>query len=291
MKPPPLFYHAPETAAEAVALLADLGDEAKLIAGGQSLVPMLALRLAVFGHLVDLRRVAGVRGIERRDGRVWIGAATTQAEIGRSATVARYVPLLTRATPLIGHFQIRNRGTLGGSIAHADAAAEYPAVALALDAELETLSPRGSRTLPASAFFTGMWTTLLEEDELLTGVTFPERVPRSGYAVAEFARRSGDFAIAGAAVAVELDADGLIERCGIGMFGLGPTARRATAAEADLTGRAAAERTPQEVAEAALAELGSVPADLHASADYRRHIGGVMVARAWKRAVEEAGDV
>ncbi|ROO85941.1 carbon-monoxide dehydrogenase medium subunit [Actinocorallia herbida] len=291
MKPPPLSYHAPEDAAEAVGLLAELGDEAKVIAGGQSLVPMLALRLAVFGHLVDLRRVDGVRGIERRDGRVWIGAATTQAEVGRSETVAADVPLLARATPLIGHFQIRNRGTLGGSIAHADAAAEYPAVALALDAELETLSPRGTRTLPAAEFFTGMWSTLLEEDELLTGVTFPVRGPRSGFAVEEFARRSGDFAIAGAAVAVELDGAGRIARCRIGLFGLGPTPRRATAAEAELTGRDAAGRTPEEVAEAALAEVASVPADLHASADYRRHIGRVMVARAWKRAVKEASDV
>ncbi|GAB2831455.1 xanthine dehydrogenase family protein subunit M [Actinocorallia aurea] len=290
MKPPPLSYHAPESGAEAVALLAELGDEAKVIAGGQSLVPMLALRLAVFGHLVDLRRVAGVRGVDKRADRVWIGAATTQAEVGRSKTVAADVPLLARATPLIGHFQIRNRGTLGGSLAHADAAAEYPAVALALDAELETLSPRGTRILRAADFFQGMWSTLLEEDELLTGVTFPVRGPRSGFAVEEFARRSGDFAVAGAAVAVELDAAGRIARCGIGLFGLGATARRASAAEAEATGKDAAALTAQEVAEAALAELESVPADLHASADYRRHIGRVMVARAWARATAEAAN-
>ena len=134
MKPAPFDYHAPGTVEEAVALLAELGDSAKVIAGGQSLVPMLALRLAMFDHLVDLRRVDGLRSIERRNGSLFIGAGTTQATIERSTEVADAVPLLARVTPLIGHFQIRNRGTIGGSLAHADPAAEYPAVALALDA-------------------------------------------------------------------------------------------------------------------------------------------------------------
>ncbi|WP_106403639.1 FAD binding domain-containing protein [Actinocorallia populi] len=290
MKPAPFTYHAPRDAAETVGLLAELGEEAKLIAGGQSLVPMLALRLAVFDHLVDLRHVAGLRGIERRGDAVWIGAATTQAEIGRSEQVARDVPLLSRATPLIGHFQIRNRGTIGGSVAHADAAAEYPAIALTLDARLETLSPRGSRTLPAAGFFTGMWSTGLAEDELLTGITFPVRAPRSGFAVEEFARRSGDFALAGAAVAVELDGDAQIRRCAIGLFGLGPVPLRAVAAEAALAGRGTDSVSAEEVGSTAVAELRSVPADLHGSADYRRHVGAVMVARAWRRAVKEAGD-
>ncbi len=290
MKPAPFTYHAPGSAAEAVALLAELGEDAKAIAGGQSLVPMLALRLAVFEHLVDLRRAAELRGIERRDGALWIGAGTTQAAIGRSPEVAASVPLLARATPLIGHFQIRNRGTIGGSIAHAESAAEYPAVALTLDARLETLSPRGRRTLPADGFFTGTWSTLLEPDELLTGITFPIRGPRSGFAVEEFARRSGDFALAGAAVSVELDGDAQIRRCAIGLFGLGPVPLRATAAEEALTGRGADSLAAEEVGRAAVAELRSVPADLHGSADYRRHVGAVMVARAWQRAVKEAGD-
>lgn len=290
MKPAPFTYHAPQDAAEAVGLLAELGEEAKFIAGGQSLVPMLALRLAVFDHLVDLRRVAGLRGVERRGDEVWIGAGTTQAEIGRSEEVARNVPLLARATPLIGHFQIRNRGTIGGSIAHADAAAEYPAIALTLGARLEALSPRGARTLPAEGFFTGMWSTGLAEDELLTGVAFPVRGPRSGFAVEEFARRSGDFALAGAAVSVELDGAAQIRRCAIGLFGLGSTPLRASAAEAALAGCGADSPAAEEVGRAAVAELRSVPADLHGSADYRRHVGAVMVARAWQRAVKEAGD-
>ena len=151
MKPAPFDYHRPETATEAVRLLAELGDEAKVLAGGQSLIPMLALRLTVFGHLVDIARIDGLRRIERRAGEVWIGAGTTAAAVEHSADVAAGVPLLARATPFVGHFQIRNRGTIGGSLAHADPAAEYPAVAVALDAELEALSPRGTRRIPAGS--------------------------------------------------------------------------------------------------------------------------------------------
>jgi aerobic carbon-monoxide dehydrogenase medium subunit len=288
MKPASFEYHAPSSLEEAVALLAELGDDAKAIAGGQSLAPMLVLRLAVFGHLVDLRHVTELRGIERRNGSLWIGAGTTQAAIQRSGEVAGGVPLLARATPLIGHFQIRNRGTIGGSLAHADAAAEYPAVALALDARLETYSPRGRRTIPATGFFTGMWSTALADDELLTGIEVPVRGPRSGFAVEEFARRHGDFALAGAAVAIELDDGGRIRRCGIGLFGLGPAAQRAPAAEAAATGADAAGTDAADVGRAAMSELASVPSDLHGSAAYRTRVGAAMVARAWQKAVKEA---
>ncbi|MGI5330544.1 FAD binding domain-containing protein [Actinomadura nitritigenes] len=291
MKPASFEYHAPTSLDEAVGLLADLGEDAKAIAGGQSLAPMLVLRLAVFGHLVDLRRVPGLRGIERRDGSLWIGAGTTQAAIQRSGEVAGAVPLLARATPLIGHFQIRSRGTIGGSLAHADAAAEYPAVALALDARLEAYSPLGRRTIPAAGFFTGLWSTALAEDELLTGIAFPARGARSGFAVEEFARRRGDFALAGAAVAVELGEDARIRRCGIGLFGLGPTAQRAPAAEAAATGADAAGVAAGDVGRAAMTELASVPSDLHGSAAYRTRVGAAVVARAWQKAVEEATGV
>ncbi|WP_329409328.1 xanthine dehydrogenase family protein subunit M [Nocardia vinacea] len=290
MKPAAFEYHAPATAQEAVELLAELGDGAKAIAGGQSLMPMLILRLAVFDHLVDLRRLEGLRGIDSRDDSVWIGAGTTHSAVGKSPEVRGSVPLLSRATPLIGHFQIRNRGTIGGSIAHADAAAEYPAVALTLDAELEVLSPRGRRTIAVAEFFTGMWSTELAEDELLTGIVFPVRQGRCGFAIEEFARRSGDFAIAGATVAVRLDADSRIDRCAIGLFGLGPTAVRASTAEVELIGRAASEVDPRDVGHTAVSGLGSVPSDLHGSADYRRRVGAAMVARAWRRAVQEASD-
>jgi len=290
MKPAPFEYHAPDSAKEAVDLLAELGDGAKVIAGGQSLVPVLAMRLAVFDHLIDIRRIEALRGIEERGDSVWVGAGTTEAEIGRSELVARRVPLLSRATPLIGHFQIRSRGTLGGSLAHADASAEYPAVALALDATIEALSPRGQRTIPAAEFFTGIWTTALEPDELLTGVSFPSATGKQGFAIEEFARRSGDFAVAGAAVAVGLDPDGRISRSAIGLFGLGPTALRAAAAEAATPGAAASDIDAAEIGRAAVADLDSVPSDLHGTDDYRKKVGAAMVARAWEKAIMEAAN-
>ena len=288
MKPAPFEYHAPDTAAEAVNLLAELGDGAKVLAGGQSLVPMMALRLAVFEHLVDIGRIAELKGIERRDGALWIGATTTQAAVEASAEVASAVPLLAKATPLIGHFQIRSRGTLGGSIAHADPAAEYPAVALALDARMEVVSPKGRRTIEARDFFAGLWSTSMEPDELLVGVSFPIWSGRSGFAVEEFARRHGDFAIAGATIAVELDGNDWIQRCAIGLIGLGSTPERATAAEAELAGRPVTDVEPEEVGRLAMAGLPSVPSDLHGSAEYRKRVGAAMVARAWTTATAEA---
>jgi aerobic carbon-monoxide dehydrogenase medium subunit len=288
MKPAPFDYHRPDTAIEAVGLLAELGDEAKVLAGGQSLIPMLALRLAAFGHLIDVGRIDGLRGIERRNGEVWIGAGTTAAAVERSADVAAALPLLARATPFVGHFQIRNRGTIGGSLAHADPAAEYPAVAVALDAELEALSPRGTRCIPAGAFFTGLWDTVLESDELLTGVTFPTWSGRCGFAVEEVARRHGDFAIAGAAAAVELEGDDHVRRCGTGLIGLGSTPLRAARAEAAATGAAVGDVDADELGRLAVADLDAVPSDLHGSAAYRARIGAVMVARAWSAAAEEA---
>ena len=290
MKPAPFDYHAPATIEEAVALLAELGDSAKVIAGGQSLVPMLALRLAVFEHLVDLRRLDGLRTIERRNGTLFIGAGTTQATIEASSEVAGAVPLLARATPLIGHFQIRNRGTIGGSLAHADPAAEYPAVALALDAELVAQSPSGQRTIPAADFFHGTWDTDLAEDEVLVGIGFPVWEGRSGHAVEELARRHGDFALAGATVAVEVDGTGTVTRCGIGLLGLGSTPERAHDAEASVVGVTVGDVDAAELGSAAVARLGSVPSDLHASADYRRRVGATLVERAWTRAVAEALD-
>lgn len=290
MKPAPFTYHAPSSVEEAVSMLADLGEEAKPIAGGQSLIPMLALRLAVLEHLIDLSRLSDLRGVQRQDESVRIGAATTQASIERSTEVAESVPLLARATPLIGHFQIRNRGTIGGSIAHADAAAEYPAVALTLDAELEALSPRGRRVIPAAKFFTSVWSTDLASDEVLTAITFPVWRGRRGFAIEEFARRHGDFAIAGAAVAVELDSGDRIRRCGIGLFGLGPTPQRATGAETALIGSLVTEVAADDLGHTAVSALESVPSDLHGPAEYRKQVGAAMVARAWQRAVQEANN-
>jgi carbon-monoxide dehydrogenase medium subunit len=288
VKSAPFEYHAPASAEEAVSMLAELGDTAKPLAGGQSLVPLLALRLATLEHLVDVGRVEQLRGIEHGNGSVRIAGSTTQAAIERSADVAATVPLLARATPLIGHFQIRNRGTIGGSIAHADPAAEYPAVALTLEAQLEVLSTAGRRTVPATEFFTGMWSTALGDDELLTAVTFPVWTGRCGFAVREFARRHGDFAIAGAAIAVELDDADRVRRCNIGLLGLGPTPERAKAAEAALRGTSVDDIDADEIGRLALSTLESVPSDLHGSSAYRRRVGAAMTAAAWRAASREA---
>jgi carbon-monoxide dehydrogenase medium subunit len=288
VKPAPFEYHAPTEVDEVTALLADLGDSAKVLAGGQSLIPMLALRLTAFDHLVDVGRVDSIKGIETRNGGVWIGAGTTEAAVEHSDVVATGAPLLALATPLIGHFQIRNRGTVGGSIAHADPAAEYPAVALALDAEMEVVSQRGTRRIPASEFFTGLWTTSMDDDELLVGVSFPAWTGRCGFAVQEFARRHGDFAIAGAAVGLELDGDDRVRRCAIGLIGVGPTPVRSTDAEGQVTGAALSDIDPEDVGRSALAGLSDVPSDIHGSAQYRTRVGAVMVARAWTAAVADA---
>ena len=288
MKPAPFDYHVPETAAEAVGLLASLGDEAKVLAGGQSLIPMLALRLAVFGHLVDIGRIAELTGIERRNGHLRVGAGTTHVAVGASPEVARSVPLLAQATPLIGHIQIRNRGTLGGSVAHADPAAEYPAIALALDATMEVVSPGGSRQIPAAEFFDGLWSTTMAPDELLVAVSFPVWTGRTGFAVQEFARRHGDFAIAGATIGIEVDAADRVVRSAIGLIGLGSTPERARAAEADLVGQAIGDIDPHEVGRLAVAELTSVLDDQHGSVDFRKRVGAEMTARAWARAAADA---
>jgi carbon-monoxide dehydrogenase medium subunit len=291
VKPTTFDYHVPTTAAEVVSLLAEHGGAAKPLAGGQSLVPRLALRLTSFDHLVDLGGVDELRGVDRRDGSLRIGAMTTQAAIEKSPEIAAAAPLLTRATPLIGHFQIRNRGTIGGSLAHADPAAEYPAVVLVLDAELEVMSPAGVRSVPVAEFFTGLWSTAVAEDELLTAVTIPLWTGRTGFAIEEFARRHGDFAIAGAAVALEIDDDDRVRRCHLGLLGLGSAPERATEAESALAGAFVADVDAEEVGRLAVTPLESVPSDLHGSADYRRRVGAEVVARAWRRASEEARGV
>ena len=287
MKPSAFEYHVPGTVDEATALLTELGDEAKVLAGGQSLIPMLSLRLTHFDHLVDVGRVEGLSGIAREGDSLRVGAATVDAAVEANVEVAAAVPLLTRVTPLIGHFQIRNRGTLGGSVAHADPSAEYPAVALALNAEMEAVSRRGTRRIPAAEFFQGFWTTGLEADELLVGVHFPVWTGRCGYAVREFARRHGDFAIAGAVVAVQLDSGERIERCAIGLLGMGSTPLRASAAESQLSGGDAAV-SAEEVGRLAVSDLEDVPSDVHGPASYRTRVGAAMVARAWEDAIREA---
>lgn len=290
MKAAPFTYHRPEAVKEAVDLLAEFGDDAKILAGGQSLVPMLNLRLTRFDNLVDITRIDELVGIDRAGDEVRVGAATPHAFVGMDDEVAESVPLLSLATPYIGHFQIRNRGTLGGAIAHADPAAEYAAVALALDAVIEAVSPRGSREVPAREFFTALWENSLAADELLTAVRFPVWDGRCGFAVEEYARRHGDFAIAGAVVGVQLDDHDRVSRCGIGLLGLGSTPLRASAAEQAVVGRPVGDLTAAEAGRLAVGDLGDIPADLQGSAAYRSRVGATMVARAWTSASAEAND-
>jgi carbon-monoxide dehydrogenase medium subunit len=288
MKAAPFHYHRPGSVKEAAELLAEYGDDAKILAGGQSLVPMLAMRLTHFENLIDISRVAELQGIDLDGDEVVIGAGTPHAFVGMDDEVAESAPLLTLATPHIGHFQIRTRGTLGGAIAHADPAAEYAAVALALDAQMDAVSTRGTRQIPASEFFTGLWETSLTADEILTAVRFPVWGGRTGYAIEEFARRHGDFAIAGAVVAVEVDGDDRVARCGIGLLGLGSTPVRGCAGEEAVIGRPVAELSPDEIGRLTMSTLDDVPTDLQGSASYRRRVGAAMVSRALRSAIGEA---
>ena len=293
MKAAPFAYHRPESVKEAADMLAEFGDEAKVLAGGQSLVPMLAMRLTHFDNLIDISRVDELCGIDLDDGAVRVGATTSHALVGMDDEVADSVPLLTMATPHIGHFQIRTRGTLGGAIAHADPAAEYAAVALALDADMEAHSSRGARTIPAAEFFTGLWETSLASDEILTAVRFPVWDGRSGFAVHEFARRHGDFAIAGAVAAVEVDADDRVIRCGVGLLGLGSTPLRGTTAEDALVGRTVGDLDRDaalELARSTMAAIEDIPADLQGSSTYRARVGATMLARALSEALAAASE-
>jgi carbon-monoxide dehydrogenase medium subunit len=249
---------------------------------------MLAMRLTYFENLIDISHVEELKNIELRDDGLSVAAGTSHALVGMDDEVAESVPLLTLSTPYIGHFQIRTRGTLGGAIAHADPAAEYAAVALTLDATIEAASARERREIPAAEFFTGLWETSLAPDEIVTAVRFPVWSGRCGFSVEEFARRHGDFAIAGATVAVELDDDDRVARCGIGLLGLGSTPLRGSAAEDAVAGAPAGAVTAEEVGRLAMAGLSDIPADLQGSADYRSRVGAAMVARAWAVAVRQA---
>jgi aerobic carbon-monoxide dehydrogenase medium subunit len=286
MKPAKFEYHAPETVADVSALLAEHGDEAKVLAGGQSLVPMLNMRLTRFEHIVDLNRVGELQGITRTNGTLTVKAMTRQAVAEHDGQVAA-VPLLAQAIPQIGHFQIRNRGTVGGSIAHADPASELPAVALALDAELEIAGRGGTRRDQARDFFVGTWTTSLGDDDVLAAVHFPVWEGRTGFVVDEVARRSGDFALTGVVCGVEVDDAGAVKRSAIAFFGMAPTPVRGTQGEAALTGANPGAGDLGEIANLAVADCDPSD-DVHASAEYRKHVGAHLAERALERALGEA---
>jgi CO/xanthine dehydrogenase FAD-binding subunit len=272
---------------ETLALLAELGEGAKLLAGGQSLVPLLNFRLVRPQHLVDLNAVADLAGIREDDGHIVIGAMTRQRAVETSALVRRRCPLLAEAMPQIGHVQIRNRGTIGGSLAHADPAAELPAVVAALDGELVVRSARGRRVLKAEQFFLGYLSTAAEPSELLVEVRLPAVPPRTGTAFLEVSRRHGDFALVGVAATITLDEAGVCTGSAIVLTGVGPTpvvAREAAGALVGVKPSAAAFADAGRRVAAILTPDG----DMHASREYRQHVGGVLTARALARAAERA---
>jgi len=288
MKPPAFDYAAPGTVGEAVSLLGQHEGEAKILAGGQSLMPLLNMRLARPGLLVDLGRVPGLDYIREVDGGLAIGAMTTQRAVERSPLVASRNPLLHAAMRFIAHPQIRNRGTIGGSLAHADPAAECPAIALAMDAELHAVGPGGERTIPAADFFVTYLTTALAPTELLTEVRFPGLADSSGWSFMEIARRHGDFALAGAVATLTLDRGGRCSGARLVLFGVGSTPLRARAAEDALRGEKPSEALIERAAEKIGAAVDEPLSDVHASSEFRRHLAGVLARRSLTEAAGRA---
>jgi carbon-monoxide dehydrogenase medium subunit len=282
MKLPPFEYRCPKTVQETVELLVEHGDEAKVLAGGQSLLPMLAMRLARPAVLIDINRVAGLSDI-RVNGEVAIGALTRHRTAERSEALASAAPLLAAALRWVGHDAIRTRGTVGGSVAHADPAAEAPTVLRALDGHVVATSVRGQRTIDAESFLQGFLTTSLEPDELVTEVRLPIQPQRTGWSFDEFSRRSGDFALVGAATVVSLGADGMIAAARVALSGVAGVPYRAVSAEASLIGAAPSDAIFAEAAALAAADVDP-PSDLHGTAAYRKHLAGVLVRRGLKNA-------
>jgi CO/xanthine dehydrogenase FAD-binding subunit len=287
MKPAAFEYHAPDTLEEVLHLLAEHGDEGKIIAGGQSLVPMLSMRLARPAQLIDVNGVAALAGVELAEGALRIGATTTERVVERSPIVAPNAPALAEALPLIGHLAIRNRGTVGGSIAHADASAELPAVAMATDASMVVRGPGGERVVGADEFFVGHYSTTLADDECLVRIDIPTATASAGWAVQEVARRHGDFALVGVAAMVALGAGTTIAQARVCLFGVGERPVRAAEVEASLVGAEATPETFEAAAADAVRDL-TPGGDVHGSGEYRRHLARVTVRRALATAAERA---
>jgi carbon-monoxide dehydrogenase medium subunit len=285
VKPPPFDYVAPRSLHEAVDALARGGSDAKLLAGGQSLIPLLNFRLARPSLLVDLNRVSELAYITPRDKGMTIGAMTRQISVERDPQLIRAQPLLVEAIGWVGHTAIRSRGTIGGSLAHADPAAELPAVAVCLDAQLTVVGPRGRRTVAAEDFFVGYLSTLLEPDEILVETWLPPVRNGTGQAWVEFARRHGDFALAGVAVSLSVEGD-QVREARIVLTGVGGKPARAREAETLLVGGRVLERASA-AADAARSAIDP-DADVHASKEYRSHLAGVLTERAIRLAHERA---
>ena len=288
MIPAPFDYHAPATLAEAIGLLQEHGDDAKVLSGGQSLLPLLKLRLASAVHLVDIGRIPGLEYIKEEGGHLKIGGRTRESALERSDLIKTKYPILYDTALVIADPLVRNRATVGGNLAHADPANDHPATMLALGAEVVATGPKGERTIPIDRFFTGIFTTALSPGEILVEIRIPTPPPRSGGAYVKLERKVGDFATAAAAVQLTLGAKGTIERIGIGLTSAGPTPIKASEAERFLQNK-----TPdrQTIAEAAgLAGRAASPSpDRRGSVEYKREMARVLTTRALAKAVERAG--
>jgi carbon-monoxide dehydrogenase medium subunit len=287
MIPSSFDYHAPKTLEEALRLLERHGDEAKLLAGGHSLLPLMKLRLASPRFVIDIGRLRGMSYVREEEGMIAVGALTTHADVMASELLAQKCPLLSETAAEIGDVQVRNRGTIGGSLAHADPAADYPASILALDADIVAATSGGTRTIAARDLFVDMLTTQIRPGEILTQVRVPVQKGRAGASYKKLYQPASGFAIVGVAARLTLAANGKIETVAIGVTGLGPKAFRAEGAEKALIGKKPGEK---EIASAAkLAPRGIEPlGDLHASADYRREMAIVYTRRALEAAVARA---
>jgi carbon-monoxide dehydrogenase medium subunit len=288
MKLPPVDYEAPQTVSEAVELLGEHLDQASVLAGGQSLIPLLALRLAHPAVLIDINGIDGLSGVSATDGWVAIGAMTREYVAEESLAVAGAVPLLAAALPFIGHEAIRSRGTIGGSLAHADPAAELPAVARALDAEFVVCGQSGERIIPAADWFEGYLTTSRRPDELLVEVRFPAAGRGTGISFQEVARRHGDFAVVGLAASLTLSG-GLISDARLAFSGVSGVPARAAGAEDLLAGERPSADLFDEAARRAAEDINP-PADLHGSSDYRKKVAAALVRRGLRAAAGNADE-
>ena len=286
MKPAAFSYHRPESAEEAVAVLGRLGDEGRILAGGQSLVPLMNFRLAQPEHVVDVNRLTELDYVRDEGGAVRVGALARQSTVETDSAVAERLPLLREAIGFVAHPPIRHRGTLVGSVAHADPAAELPAVALCLEATVTVRGAGGDREIAAEDFFLGPFETAIEPGELATEVAFPAAAPGTGYGFVEFARRHGDFAIAGAGVTLALR-EGRIADPRVVLCGVGPTPLRAGAAERALDGAAPGDEAVAAAADAAVEGI-EPPADMHGGTRYRTGVARAQVRRAIAKALDRA---
>ena len=291
MKPAPFQYHAPHSLADALSLLAEHGYDAKPLAGGQSLVPTMNFRLAQPGILVDLNHIPGLAYIRLgSDGDLHIGAMTRHSTVEQDLLVAQHAPLLHETMPHIAHRQIRNRGTIGGSLAHADPSAELPSVAVALHARFRLQSQTGERWVAAADFYQGLFTTDLTPEELLVEIVIPPLPARSGYAFDEVARRPGDYAMVGVAAIVILDAAGRCEEARLVYLSVGEGPVSAVQAAAALQGKTPTPDLIAQAAEIAATDDIDPTADIHASAAYRRQLARVLAQRTLTRAFERAAN-